>query len=78
MKTQLYKSRYDLIALLGLLVWFVGSWYFGWNAVAETNGEEYTDTIGAILMIYGFLNSFVRGLKTKIYIQGGTISPREE
>lgn len=78
MKNLIYKNRYDLVALAGFIVWLGGSWYFGWNAKATTNGESYTDTIGVILISYGFLNSFVRGLKTKIYIQGGIITPKEE
>lgn len=62
------KYLYDLLFFIGLLIWLGGTWYFGWNETAVELGEKITDSLGGILMIYGGLNSFVRGIKTDVII----------
>lgn len=59
---------YDAVFFTGFLIWLIGSWYFGWNETAVATGEKYTDLIGIILMGYGGLNSFVRGIKTEVHV----------
>lgn len=60
------KNYYDIVALIGLVIWLGGSWYFGWNDEALSVGENITDNVGTLLMFYGFLNSVARGFKTEI------------
>lgn len=60
---------YDIVFFIGLAIWFGGTWYFGWNEKAIEVGEKITDTLGTILMGYGALNSFVRGIKTDVVIK---------
>ncbi len=62
------KYFYDIIGFVGLLIWVGGTWYFGWNDKAITGVEKMTDAVGTILIGYGFLNSFVRGVKTEVVI----------
>jgi hypothetical protein len=70
--TKNHWNTYDLVALIGFAVWLGGSWYFGWNDTAITTGERYTDTIGIVLMGYGFLNSIARGIKPEVTIKINT------
>lgn len=62
------KHFYDMVFFAGFLIWFLGSWHFGWNETAQSVGEKYTDLIGALLMFYGGMNSFVRGIKTEVNV----------
>lgn len=60
---------YDIVFFTGLAIWFGGTWYFGWNDKALTVGEKITDNLGTILMLYGAINSFVRGIKTEVNVK---------
>ena len=55
-------SKYFIIALLGLVLWFLETWYFGFNWTAQTGQEKFADTLVTILIVYGLLGDLLKGL----------------
>jgi len=62
------KYLYDLISVTGLIIWVGVNWYFGWNEEAASAGEKFIDSLAQALMLYGFFNSVVRGVKTEVTV----------
>lgn len=58
MKPSLRVSTGLWFIRVGVVVWFVETWYFGWNLTAQSRAEVVWDYIVAALMLIGFLLAF--------------------
>lgn len=56
------KKYYRVMFWAGFIIWLLGSWIGGWQDVATTQLEKYTDLIGAVFMLYGGLGDVLMGM----------------
>ena len=57
------KTFYRLLVLLGFIVWFSETAYFGFNAVPHSNAEKMLDIISQIAIVWGVIGDVLNGLK---------------
>lgn len=52
-------NRFEYAILVGLLLWLAETWYFGWNATAQSDAERALDILSGSIMLYGFFGSLM-------------------
>lgn len=57
------KNKYLIIAIIGLIVWFAETAYFGFNKNAQSGVEATFDMLAIILMGYGFIGDLLTNLQ---------------
>jgi len=73
-------NKFDVIVLVGIGVWFVETWYFGFNQTAVSGFEKAFDTVSSVLMFWGAIGSVVSSIKPRVIfnVDGKTISLGEK
>lgn len=54
------------MTLVGVVLWILETWYFGWNAEAGSVAESILDTISTILIVWGVLGDIFSGMSLTI------------
>ncbi len=57
------KNYHTFLFLFGAILWFVGTWHGGWQDVAQSNFEKFTDFFGVILMFWGIFGDLIYGIE---------------
>lgn len=55
------KHKYLIIALAGFVLWFVETWYFGWNETAQSAAERALDMVSLWLIVWGTFGDISNG-----------------
>lgn len=56
------KRKHLILIGLGLVVWFIETWAFGWNATSHSDAESFWDSVSAILIFWGIIGDILNGL----------------
>jgi len=55
--------KYPYLALVGFLIWFIGTWHGGFSMEPQSNFERLTDFVGPILMVWGIIGDILSGVE---------------
>ncbi len=67
---------YDLVFLIGFILWVGETAYFGFNRTPESDIEKFFDIASVIIMVYGLVQSWAYNL-TRPYVSNHNISITE-